>query len=800
MLRFDVKSIRQTPFYIFADEVITTDFMVFAEHSQKKFIRVGIDPKTYLPIYQEVDGQYSQYRMWVSKTKKFGDIILPVEYKGLDRLGHIRGASLVKEIQLNTNIGDDRFEVPARPGAIIIDESLRSRTKEALQGYEERVKSASNNVALRYALVNGHRQQNPLIDADALRRHTEKLLELAPDSISAQYEAGEAYLRLDEPKKALDCFQKVVSAAPKLWGIHSLMGQAYEQIGLIDESIREYKIELQRLIDMESWWTVGNYYGVRGYYGNRPHHQERGISIKLAALCHAHNRLEQLIEDYQQQIKNSPENICLQRLLGDAYYQLGENYQAAQAYRRMFELIEQKNAIEASSTSWEFANRLKKLGLHRELAGYYQLKFDSGGFDYGELEGLIELYADLGETDKMIEIYKAVVQQRDVRDISNVEELMSHLEKYVEQHPQDSMAHKLLADLHLHQGDVEGAIKLYERASSLDPENSEAHAALGKLYAERLNYDKAAQHYEKASSLRPEEPYYKAHLAYAYNRLGKHNEAIAIGQKLTQEYENDPMPILVLGCVYFNAGKYESAIEQFKKVLKHDESSQGLQDDMSKFLAIAYLKAGKPEAMNLTPWTLSDVLDNCAEEGDYDGMLQMAIVGVRNKQDAWKPMWVQGDLINSFIEGGQFDKLIDAFERELKNDPDNALVYKMLGYIYKDMARRYRQTEKCSEAETMLQKALTLTAESELKAEIYYHLGDIYQMQKQYDKAIPVYQEIIKLKPKDVDARQQLAHVYERTEQYEKAIPIYQQLIELDKGSIDGYKKSIEQCLSKTSR
>ena len=376
MLRFDVKKSRQTPLFVYAENVITTDFMLFAKRREKKFMRIGLDPKTYLPNYQEVEGQYSQYRMWVSKTKKFGEIIIPVEYEGLDKSGRVRAASHIKEIQLNTNIGNDRFEVPAKPGDIIIDESLRSATKEALQGYEERIKSEPNNVALRYALVNGHRNQNPLIDADVLKRHTEKLLELAPDFISAQYEAGEAYLRLDEPQKALACFQKVASAAPNRWGIHSLMGQAYEQMGLIDDSIREYKIELQRLIDMESWWNVGHYYGDRWNY------KERGISNKLAVLCHAHNRLEQLIEEYQQEIENSPENICLQCLLGDAYYQLGDNHQAAQAYRRMFELIRQKDAIEASTISQEFDHQLSELGLYKELANYYQRKFDFGYFEF----------------------------------------------------------------------------------------------------------------------------------------------------------------------------------------------------------------------------------------------------------------------------------------------------------------------------------------------------------------------------------------------------------------------------------
>jgi tetratricopeptide (TPR) repeat protein len=381
---------------------------------------------------------------------------------------------------------------------------------------------------------------------------------------------------------------------------------------------------------------------------------------------------------------------------------------------------------------------------------------------------------------------------------------MALLEKYVEKHPQDGMTYKLLADLHFHQGDVEKAIQLYERASSLDPENAEAHAALGNLYAERLNYDKAAQHYAKATSLRPEEPYYKSHLAYAYNRLERHDEAITIGQKLTQEYENDPIATLVLGCVYFNAGEYGNAIEKFNWMLQNAKSFRASKDDLNKFLAVAYLKAGKPEAMNLTPWTLEELLDDCAEEGDYDGMLQMAIVGIRNQQDAWKPMWVREWLIRPLFEAGRLDELVDVFKRELENDPDNALIYKTLGYSYETMARGHGKgdshPEKWLEAEVMLQKALDLTADSELRVGIYHHLGTVYRIQKRYDKAIAIYQEILKLKPKDIDAHQHLAHIYERTGQYEKAISIYQQLIELDKRSVDAYKKSIERCLGETSR
>jgi tetratricopeptide (TPR) repeat protein len=98
----------------------------------------------------------------------------------------------------------------------------------------------------------------------------------------------------------------------------------------------------------------------------------------------------------------------------------------------------------------------------------------------------------------------------------------------------------------------------------------------------------------------------------AYKNL-RHDEAI--GQTLIQEYENDPMPMLVLGCVYFNAGKYESAIQEFKKVLKHDESSQGLDELPSKqeiyqiaehkgFAPFVFVKDALVEEHSTSRWAL----------------------------------------------------------------------------------------------------------------------------------------------------------------------------------------------------
>ena len=67
------------------------------------------------------------------------------------------------------------------------------------------------------------------------------------------------------------------------------------------------------------------------------------------------------------------------------------------------------------------------------------------------------------------------------------------------------------------------------------------------------------------------------------------------------------------------------------------------------------------------------------------------------------------------------------------------------------------------------------------------NLGKLYGLKKQYGKAIDYYTNAIKIMPKDIDARQNLAAVYLSAGLKENARDTYQALIKMNPQAWDSY-------------
>ncbi len=117
---------------------------------------------------------------------------------------------------------------------------------------------------------------------------------------------------------------------------------------------------------------------------------------------------------------------------------------------------------------------------------------------------------------------------------------------------------------------LEQAVKLGEKAITLDDSNALAHAKLGQTYAWLKEYDKAIAEAEKAVSLDPNSAYTYFVLGSVLAWAGRPQEAIPFLKKSLRlsPVPVDPMTLNRLGTAYAQLGQYEEAVASYKKSLQ----------------------------------------------------------------------------------------------------------------------------------------------------------------------------------------------------------------------------------------
>jgi adenylate cyclase len=117
---------------------------------------------------------------------------------------------------------------------------------------------------------------------------------------------------------------------------------------------------------------------------------------------------------------------------------------------------------------------------------------------------------------------------------------------------------------------LEQAIKLGEKAITLDGSNALAHAVLGVTYLWLKEYDKAIAEQEKAVSLDPNSAYACQTLGSALASAGRPQEGILLFKKSLRlsPIPVDTMTLVLLGIIYRQLGQYEEAVASYKKALQ----------------------------------------------------------------------------------------------------------------------------------------------------------------------------------------------------------------------------------------
>lgn len=271
-----------------------------------------------------------------------------------------------------------------------------------------------------------------------------------------------------------------------------------------------------------------------------------------------------------------------------------------------------------------------------------------------------------------------------------------------------------------------------------------AHLNLGAIYMNREQYGRAEELFNRGIELDP--TFDKGHslLGTLYINTGQYVEArLALSRALELNYDN-PKTHLNFGTVYQNLGEYSKAESSLLYAQKK------LPSYTEPYLALARLYKGMYE-----PEKAIDIL----------------ALGV-NKVDAAQKIVLQHHLATLYIYVGHLDKATFTYEKLLSKDPHNIDYLEQIAHVHLrawnlDKAEEYtikaiNLALKKSSTEELIDQAIALQ----------YSLGIIYINQGANDKAIAIYEKLLKEHPDNIDLINNIGKTYRDILHFDRAAEV----------------------------
>ncbi len=297
-----------------------------------------------------------------------------------------------------------------------------------------------------------------------------------------------------------------------------------------------------------------------------------------------------------------------------------------------------------------------------------------------------------------------------------------------------------IASRHLYNGNLEEAIKLFNKVLSINPEHKLALFDLGSAYSRLGNYDSAIKCWRKVVSIDPN--FIRAHfnLGLLYERVGRLSEAISELQIALSLVRTSGSPTSM-------EARIEKEIERLQNKKLKGKPIGGTITDVETQLQLGniFLRQGKYEQAKDA---FLEIL-NSIDPDNLDAHLNLGIV---------------------YFKLRDLQKAEQHFLKVIEGQPDNSTAYAHLGSIYSELGRH-------QEAISMFEKAIEYDPDN---AFVYYSLARTYSKLGRYHESIPYYLKAVELNPLDSYAHNNLGLAYLECGKIESAIKHFLKAADLD--------------------
>lgn len=368
-------------------------------------------------------------------------------------------------------------------------------------------------------------------------------------------------------------------------------------------------------------------------------------------------KLQNAIAEYEKILKADPKDLTVNNTVGDLYARIGENDKAVDCF--------------------------KSVG---------------------------DAYATQGFTVKAIAMYKKLTKIK-----TSLESVLRLAELYTQQGLfNDARAQYLqVADEFLKAGELEQAVRIFQKTLEMDPDNTPMRMKLAEVYLRLNKKDEAWQIYAAA--------------AENLRSKGALDKAEEILNKMVKLNPGNSYALLLRGRTAFDSGDLDGAIENLEKVPDLDSNPDGL-----RTLLHAYLQTGRlPDAGNIAAKLLS-------VHGDTGAILSYA---------------------ETLISAAQFEAALQVYDeysdRLLAADSGKVLesLHSIIGHV----------RDNTSALESLIH-LFNKAGETTHLAEVYELLAHAYVQSGELDRAREYYQKLVQLEPQNQLHQQNLQQIAARSE------------------------------------
>jgi len=347
--------------------------------------------------------------------------------------------------------------------------------------------------------------------------------------------------------------------------------------------------------------------------------------------------------------------------------------------------------------------------------------------------------------------------------------------KVIEQNPEAGRAYVLLSRVRVAKGDREGALRVLREAVERKPDDLLLNAALARLLVEAEEYEQAYQQFLKVDQLQPGGADLQYSLGVLALQLDRLDEAARYFQKLQESGERPNEVAYYLGRIEEEKGRSAQAIASYERVKKGD-----FQQDAQVRIARILAQQGKLQEsrerlrrMRLQ-WRDQEVqlylieAEMLRELGAGQEVLALYDEALQAHPDNHDLLYARA-LYAVTID--RLDLLESDLRRILAQNPDHVDALNALGYTLADQTDRYQEAlglitrafELKPDAPAILdsmgwiqyrlgnypralgylQQAFEQLQDSEIAA----HLGEVLWVTGQRDRALQIWQEMLKKDP-----------------------------------------------------